>query len=101
MSGDEYMDTGFPMDADVREPSTVCDCEGGEGPNCPGCLEQMSAELARCVDDTGDTLELARRVVAARYAVPRIAADERKAEQALKAQLHSLWKRVVGTAVSL
>lgn len=80
----------------TRDPSTVCDCEGGEGPNCPGCVEQMSAELAKAVDDTQDTLELARRVIAARYAVPRISADERKAEEALKAQLHSLWRRTVG-----
>ena len=48
------------------------------------------------MDGRLDTLELARRVIAARYAVPRISADERKAEQALKAQLHSLWRRTAG-----
>lgn len=77
-----------------RDPTTVCRCEGGEGPNCPGCLERMAQELAACIDETQETLRLARAVVEARYGEDSKA--ELKARYALREQLRGLHRRVVG-----
>lgn len=93
MARDDYY---RPEDADVRDPSTVCQCEDGEGPNCPGCLERMAEELAACFDETQETLRLCRAVVEARYAVPQVAKAELRARQALAEQLRGLHRRVVG-----
>mgnify|MGYP000901133387 CR=1 FL=1 len=78
----------------VRDPTTVCRCEDGEGPNCPGCLERMAQELAACIDETEETLKLARAVVTARYDADGHA--QRKARQALAEQLRGLHRRIVG-----
>lgn len=91
---DGYCDTGFPDYDVLRDPLTVCACEGGEGPNCPGCLERMAQELAACIDETAETLRLARAVVTTRYGKDGHA--ERKARQALAEQLRGLHRRIVG-----
>lgn len=85
----------------VRDPSMVCECEGGDGPNCDACVSNLATELAACIDDADDTRALAEACVRAMYAVPRRHKDEVAAAEALRVQLSRLWRRVVGVGVKL
>lgn len=101
MSADEYAREARIMSEECSDEPTdysvLCECEGGKGPNCDGCVKQLAEELAACIDSAPDTVALAEACVRAKYAVPRRLAEEQEAARALKKQLHALWRDVVGT----